>query len=123
MGAITGQSSLIFVFHPIRLSKKQGRADMLAAFSTKDLEKKPSRRIETFQAVSTNISSKMPTAFLVKKAKKKKRDRRAKQSVKRQSAGPEQVTTLQRNQSVHTAWAQRKSCYEFSLLTPLPSLL
>ena len=99
MGAITGQSSLIFVFHPIRLRKKQGRADMLAAFSTKDLEKKPSRRIETFEAVSTNISSKMPTAFLVKKAKekkkKKKRGRRAKQSVKRQSAGPEQVTTLQ----------------------------
>lgn len=88
MGAITGQSSLIFVFHPIRLRKKQGRADMLAAFSTKDLEKKPSRRTYTFQAVSTNISSKMPTEFLVKKAKekKKKRGRRAKQSVKRQSA-------------------------------------
>lgn len=73
MGAITGQSSLIFVFHPIRLRKKQGRADMLAAFSTKDLEKKPSRRTETFQAVSTNISSKMPTAFLVQKAKEKKK--------------------------------------------------
>ena len=76
MGAITGQSSLIFVFHPIRLHKKQGRADMLAAFSTKDLEKKPSRTIETFQAVSTNISSKMPTAFLVKKAKKKKKKKK-----------------------------------------------
>lgn len=48
MGAITGQSSLIFVFHPIGQHKKQGRADMLAAFSTKDLEKKPYRRIETF---------------------------------------------------------------------------
>ena len=76
MGAITGQSSLIFVFHPIRLRKKQGRADMLAAFSTKDLEKKPSRRIETFEAVSTNISSKMPTAFLVKKAKEKKKKKK-----------------------------------------------
>lgn len=40
MGAITGQSSLIFVFNPIGLHKKQGRADMLAAFSTKNLEKK-----------------------------------------------------------------------------------
>ena len=48
MGAITSQSSLIFVFHPIGQHKKQGRADMLAAFSTKDLEKKPYRRIETF---------------------------------------------------------------------------
>ena len=99
MGAITGQSSLIFVFHPIRLRKKQGRADMLAAFSTKDLEKKPSRRIETFQAVSTNISSKMPTAFLVKKAKKKKKGSSGKtvgEKAKRRPRAGDHVATLQK---------------------------
>ena len=68
---------------------------MLAAFSSKDLEKKPSRRIELFQAIfPTNISSQyarsVPCKKKNKKKKQNKRDRLANQLAKRQRVGPEE---------------------------------
>ena len=95
---------------------------MLAAFSSKDLEKKPSRRIELFQAIfPTNISSQYARSVPCKKKKKKKK--KAKQAGSSGKSVGEKAKSRPRGRGVMNSLFSRLPhlCFKARLTTGSPS--